>query len=331
MNLVIAGGNDETNLGTAFQKAAHELNLNPILCNTLQAYEAPGWLRRVNWYLRGRYPSQLKAFSQQIVQTCLDHRPHYLLTTGIAPVSQSALKQLATAGIKTINFLTDDPWNRAHYAPWFFKALPHYDIIYSPRKATMEDLTQLGCRRVEYLPFGYDPALFYPESNGTQESDTPDVLFAGGGDRDRVPYIHALHQANVTIELYGNYWDRYPETRHMSKGLANVQHLRWASQRSKITLCLVRRANRDGHCMRTFEAPAMGACMITEDTLEHREIFGPEGNAVFYFSSAPELVEKTRYLLEHEQERQHLAKAGFLRITQGNNTYRDRLKTILSI
>ena len=82
--------------------------------------------------------------------------------------------------------------------------------------------------------------------------------------------------------------------------------------------------------MRTFEVPAVGACLLTEDTPEHREIFGPEGEAVIYFQSVPEMLQKAQWLLEHEQERQRLAQNAHDLITQGNHTYTDRLKTMLS-
>ena len=70
--------------------------------------------------------------------------------------------------------------------------------------------------------------------------------------------------------------------------------------------------------------------MLTEDTAEHREIFGQEGEAVVYFQTIPEMLEKTRWLLNHDQERQRLAQNAHLLITQGQNTYGDRLKTMLS-
>ena len=53
---------------------------------------------------------------------------------------------------------------------------------------------------------------------------------------------------------------------------------------AKVNLCLVRRAKRDGHVMRSFEIAAVGGCMLAQDTDEHREIFGPEGEAVRLFS-----------------------------------------------
>jgi spore maturation protein CgeB len=81
--------------------------------------------------------------------------------------------------------------------------------------------------------------------------------------------------------------------------------------------------------MRTFEVPAIGACMLTEDTQEHREIFGEEGQAVVYFRSKSEMVEKLRWLLGHDHERERLASAAHELITNGRNTYKDRLLQML--
>jgi spore maturation protein CgeB len=329
--ILIAAGSGGTNIGDAFWTASKYLNLEPVFLNTHLAYEAPIWLRKINWTLRGKYPSQLKSFSQNLAQVCCSIQPTYLVTTGIAPVDQTALKQVGKMGVKRINFLTDDPWNAAHYAPWFFKALSEYDIIFSPRRANINDLIEAGCRKVVYLPFGYNPELFYCESCDSIESDhrIPDVVFAGTADRDRIPYMNALIQSGISVDLYGTYWERYSETRNYTHGQADIQTLRKAIQRAKLSICLVRRANRDGHCMRTFEVPALGGCMLTEDTQEHREIFGPDGEAVVYFSTISEMVEKARWLLDHEAERQRLASTAYQLITQGANTYRDRLKTML--
>ena len=69
--------------------------------------------------------------------------------------------------------------------------------------------------------------------------------------------------------------------------------------------------------------------MLTEDTSEHREIFGPEGEAVLYFQSISEMVEKLRWLLNHETERKQLAHSAHQLIINGRNTYRDRLESML--
>jgi len=91
----------------------------------------------------------------------------------------------------------------------------------------------------------------------------------------------------------------------------------------------VRRSNRDGHCMRTFELPAMRTCMVVEDTEEHREIFGPDGECVTYFQSPEELLAAVRRLLADDEARTRLADACHKRICGGRNTYRDRLVQML--
>ena len=78
--------------------------------------------------------------------------------------------------------------------------------------------------------------------------------------------------------------------------------------RIPVSVCLVRRANRDEHVMRTFEAPAMGACLAMEDTSEHRAIFGEHGHAVLYFSGPESLVNVCKELLESPELRRKLRK-----------------------
>jgi spore maturation protein CgeB len=83
--------------------------------------------------------------------------------------------------------------------------------------------------------------------------------------------------------------------------------------------------------MRTFEIPAIGACMLVEDTEEHREIFGPDGETVVYFRAIPEMIGKSRWLLERRAERQRLAAAAHARIVAGCHTYQDRLAAMLGL
>jgi spore maturation protein CgeB len=82
--------------------------------------------------------------------------------------------------------------------------------------------------------------------------------------------------------------------------------------------------------MRSFEIPAIGACMLTEDTEEHRAIFGADEENVVYFRSKEEMVDRLRWLLEHDAERVRLAGAAHRLIAGGKNTYRDRLETMLN-
>ena len=96
-----------------------------------------------------------------------------------------------------------------------------------------------------------------------------------------------------------------------------------------VSLILVRRANRDGSAMRSFEIPACGACCVAEDTEEHREIFGPDGEAVLYFRTPEELVRRVKEVFGNPELRAKLRANVYRAITGRPNTYVDRLKAIL--
>lgn len=331
-SLVLVGNPGAMHVGAHLHNAARSLGLAVRLCDATRAFGGPTWLRTLNWRLRGHRPTRLAGFSREVVRTCRELQPRWLLTTGLAPLDAPALEAIGRLGVRRLNYLTDDPWNPAHRAPWFLRGLPLYDAVCSPRSANLVDLRRLGCRQVAYVPFAYAPEVHYPESPGAAlEVVASDVVFAGGADADRVPYLAALVRAGVSVSLYGGYWERIPTLRASARGHADPLTLRRSIAQASVALCLVRRANRDGHAMRSFEVPAMGGCMLVEDTTEHRALFGDDGAAVRYFGDVDELLDATRWLLTHPGERQRLAAAAHRLVVSGGHTYRDRLAGMLEL
>jgi hypothetical protein len=331
--LLIVGNSEPIHIGAHLLNAARALGLSVELFDSNTAFAASWPVAKLNWWLRGHRPSRLDDFSQEVVEACQRLRPKWLVSTGISPIADWALEAIGKVGTRRLNFLTDDPWNPSHRAPWFMSALPLYDHVFSPRRANLGDLRLLGCRRVSYSRFAYAPEAHFaepPTTDAEKERFDADVIFAGGADPDRVSYIVALTKAGLDVALYGGYWTRFSETKPYSRGHADPQTLRKAIGGGKISLCLVRRANRDGHSMRTFEVPAIGASMLVEDTEEHREIFGEEGDAVIYFNDIDQLIEKARWLKRRVEERRRLAGASYKLIVNGEHTYKDRLISMLS-
>jgi len=290
------------------------------------------WSRISHHVLRNPHPNAAK-FNDLLLGRCGEFRPDIVFSVGMCPISTRTLDECRMRGAATAVFLTDDPWNPVFHDPRFLSTLVHYDAVFSPRRANIEQLQDRGCRSVHYLPFGYDADLFHAGSFGEEEirRHGSEVMFAGGGDPDRLPYISALLEAGIDVGLYGGYWDRFAQTKAVTRGVADLDTLRAAIQGAKVALCLVRRANRDGHVMRTFEVPAVGACMVTEDTSEHREIFGDDGRNVVYFKTIPEMVERCRWLLTRPDEILRLRTAVHRLIVDGGNTYRDRLRQIVRL
>ena len=333
-HVLIVGNEGGTNVGASLHRAAGALGLSAEIVNAYHAYEGLRLATKFNWWVRGRRPTRLKAFSKSVVQACREHRPTWLVATGFAPLTRAALDEIRALEIQTINYLTDDPWNDGGRRKWFLEALVAYDQVFSTRRQNLSDLERLGCRSVAFLPFGFDPLLFFPDppSSPSEASRySADVFFAGGADSDRIPYLAALIDARCTVSLYGDYWERFRETAPISRGHAPPDVLRKAITGASICLCLVRRSNRDGHSMRSFEVPAAGGCMLVEHTAEHEEFFGPEGEAVVYFRSISEMVAAARRLLPDPDTRDRLAAAAHRLIAGGSFTYCHRMSAMLGL
>jgi spore maturation protein CgeB len=330
--LVIAGGAGGTNVGDSLRRAALARGIDAELVDTRAAYSGSRMMTGVNWWIRGRRPNRLEAYGRDLATVCRRLKPARLLATGLAPVDRKTLEEIGSLGIVRLNYLTDDPWNPAFRSRWFLDALSGYDRVFSTRRANLEDLARHGCREVTYLPFGFDPELFYPEEPTPEERQAlaADVFFAGGADRDRAPLIGALADAGLSVALYGDYWDRFAETRRLTRGHATPEIVRKSLAACAVALCLVRRANRDGHAMRSLEVPAAGGCMLAEDSEEHRALFGESGVAAVYFRTIPEMVDAARHLVTDARMRARLSREAHRVVTEGRHTYADRLDVMLA-
>ncbi|HAN45180.1 MAG TPA: hypothetical protein DCQ32_01350 [Cyanobacteria bacterium UBA8156] len=320
-DLLIVGSDRSTNVGGSLARS----DRRAVLVFPDLAASGWPWLNKVAWRWRKSSPHPDR-LAHAIQQACDRHPIRALLVTGIAPIEAPLLAALRQRGIATGNFLTDDPWQPFCRSPWLLRALPAYDVLFTPRRANLADLQNLGARQVVYLPFAYDPDLFFAVP--PVPALASDVFFAGGGDRDRVPYMAALAAAGLQVGLYGGYWERFPETRSLARGMADPETLRQAASSAKVGICLVRRANRDGHVMRTYELPALGLAMVAEDTPEHRDLFGEEGRHVLYFTTPATAVTQVQRLLADETLRQALAQSNHQLVCGGGHTYGDRLRTM---
>jgi spore maturation protein CgeB len=326
--LAIVGGFDGTHVGGSLGRAATDLGIETTKFDVSVAGRGNRVLRAALWRFGDRRPPGMHRFSASVVAGCRQWEPEILIASGAAPLTGSTLRSLREMGIVCVNYSTDDPWNPALRACWHLRALPEYDIVFTTRRANAKSFADIGCVEVHYLPFGYDEWLFCRRARPVDVL-APDVLFVGGADRDRVAFISEFLRTGPRIALVGGYWERFPAMRPYALGQRPPEALCALTAAAKVNLCLVRRANRDGHVMRSFEIGAIGACMLAEDTAEHREIFGPDGEAVTYFSNPRQGAERARSLLADPAERRRLSAAVWARISRGAHTYRDRLISIL--
>jgi spore maturation protein CgeB len=245
----------------------------------------------------------------------------------MVPLDKRTLNACIFAKLVSGCFLSDDPWNIHHRTPWFMKLLPLYGRVFTPRTANEVDLRQICGERVRRLRFGFAPDVhFRPESARVGHENH--LVFIGGGDPQRTAMLKSVVKAGLDVELWGGYWSGAHWT-GQARGHAEPSEFRRLVAEAGINLCLVRRANRDGHSMRSFELPAVGGVVLAEDTDDHRDIFGKDG-AVF-FQGVEDVGAIAAEMMRLPIERRVvMADAAHDRVTgDGRHTYAARLATMV--
>lgn len=336
MRVLLIGNGEFFQVGAFFRKAI--INLG----HKLRFIDESAFLKPVQVSLTHRVfyhvtkrPATYWKFNQVVLSTAAKFYPELVIVVKGSWISYKTLSEIKRSiSSILVNYATDDPFNPINLTTDLIKCIPLYDLYFSTKRAIMKDLLLAGGQQVEFLPFAYEPDLHFPErlySSIDIEQFSCDVNFIGAADRDRYPIIKQLISLpNLNNYVFGGDWNRYPDIKPYCRGTVFGRDYRLALGGTKIALCLTRRANRDGHAMRSFEIPACGAFMLAERTEEHLEFFD-ENKEFICFASADEMLDKINYYLKHDAERQTIAQNGYHRVINERNTYKDRMLSMIKM
>lgn len=141
-----------------------------------------------------------------------------------------------------------------------------------------------------------------------------DVSFIGTPKADRKEIIEYLHKNGVRVALFGSSnWTKYPSLKKIYLGpLPAEDYLKTVNQ-TKINICLSKNMLGIPHMKGRFmEYAECFAFSLVEDNPQLRKLF-QEGKEIIFFKSKEELLEKVKYYLKNEKERQRIAIAAHRR------------------
>lgn len=185
-----------------------------------------------------------------------------------------------------------------------------YDFVFVGQKDYIPMFKEMGCEKVLWLPYAYDPDVFREIKGLVKEYD---IAFLGYMNEERQRILNNLKQR---YKLFTT------ENRYMLMHDASI-----AYSKSKIALQI---SNRKTLGARIFEA--MGCRrMVLADKIKNGldEIFTDKLNIVLY-SDVEELIELAEYYLVNEDEREKVANNGY-RLVSSGHTYDDRVVKLFEL
>lgn len=237
---------------------------------------------------------------------------------------------------KIVNYSPDTMSLRHNQSQQYLESLPLYDILFTTKSFILDDMRQLGARDIRFVNNAYESTFHYPRQLSEEERKElgADVGFVGYWEENRCRSILYLADHGVRVKVFGNArWSKY---QNYSPNLTIIPHTLRGDDYAKsfrafkISLCFLRKMNKDYQTTRTMEIPACAGFMLAERTEEHLALF-EEGKEAAYFDNDEELLQKCRYYLEHEAERQAIAEAGLRRCHTSGYSNVDTVGRMLEI
>lgn len=315
-----------------------EFSLAPLGGND-SGYVAPSLLFRIAWKLG--FHLDLEKANDWLLRNAPIETPALIWIEKGNMIRPGVLQRLRTLCPDAIiaSYTDDDMYSWTNRTWAYTRGLRNYDVVFTTKSynADAAELPRLGARRVVMVNKAYDPDHHRPQTVDEQKRRwlASDVGFIGSFERPRAEDMLYLAQHGVPVRIWGNGWDGFRpaeanliiERRALINTAENALYSK-AISATKINLAFLRKANRDLHTDRSIEIPACGGFLMAEYSDEHARLFDEDKEAVF-FRSRDELVEKVKYYLAHESERQDIAAAGLQRCLNVGYSHEDRVAFML--
>lgn len=189
-------------------------------------------------------------------------------------------------------YAIDSPINEFWQMSWAH----HFDFVWVDQKSTWDRMVKAGITWSEWLPLAADDSIYHPPVDETQRD--LDIVFVGTVDSERRPkrsaILYRLKQvANLTV-FDGNGNRSVP-----------VNEVADLYRRAKIVL---NELLFDGVNLRTFEAMACGAVVLTEEGRGEQDLF--DGLDVIRTFNKGTLESVVTRLLAEPEELDRLSRSG---------------------
>lgn len=181
------------------------------------------------------------------------------------------------------------------------------DFVFCAQKQAVIDMKRDGIANPIWLPHAVEPLAYPKQENFTKHFD---VCFIG--------HVNSRNREDALNRLFS-------EFPNFDYGQALFEDAAKRFGNSKIVFNI---AMKDDTNMRNFEALATGSFLLTDRVSYIDELFEDKKHLVLY-DGLDDMVEKAKYYLDHDDERNAIAQAGYEHV-MANHTIQHRIDVILN-
>ncbi len=195
----------------------------------------------------------------------------------------------------------------------FRPCLQLFDVVLCSQRSAIADLERAGIRQVVWLPFAYDTTLM---SDPTRDK-LYDVAFVGS--------LNLPPSRRERSEILGRLAGRFRCNDYCTP-VFGIDMMRVYNQ-ARIVVNIPAPGSFN---MRTFEALASGAMLLTKAVGSGQEVLFEDGHHLVTYQDANDLISKVEYYLKHDVERERIAAAGMKEVL-AKHTYEHRVARVLEV
>lgn len=263
----------------------------------------------------------------------------------------------AMPNITTFNWFADDHWRfhnfSKHYAPFF-------SFVGTTDSQALAKYQAIGYQNALKTQWACNHFLYKPDLSGSMDGQNSQKIypltFVGQPHADRKQVVNYLEKQGIEVQAYGRGWpngriSQEEMIKIFSQSQINLNLTKSSLSfdiKSILRLFLSRRSSgritfnsatqiidsartifapmREQIKGRTFEIPGTAGFLLSGNADNLEEYYIPE-KEICVFSSQEEMAQKSKYYLDHQTERQNIAKAGYER-TLRDHTYEIRFREL---
>jgi spore maturation protein CgeB len=259
--------------------------------------------------------------NRRLLQVVEEEKPDLvffvLFTDEIAEETIAAITRLCV----TFNWFCDDHWRFESFSRHF---APHFTFVSTTDSSALPKYQRIGYQNVIVTQWAcnhYD----YVALPGVEKKY--DVTFVGQPHGSRRSTIGYLARHGIRVDAFGQGWERGRVSQEEMIRVFNESRINLNLSNSSWNIHSLLRG-RQQIKGRNFEVPGCGGFLMTNYVggLENYYAIGEE---IICFRGRRELLEGIRYYLNHESDRENIARKGYLR-TLRDHTYENRFRQIFA-